>query len=69
MSGETFEYRCSLCEQICIGSKAAEAFAHEEAKRLWGRDGHAADMDIICEDCFQEMQRAGFIPSESEKTH
>lgn len=31
--------------------------AHKEAEELFGRDGHASDMAIVCDDCFQEMAK------------
>lgn len=59
---ETFEYVCKGCHQTFTGTREADERAHAEAKRLFGRDGHAPDMDIVCDDCFQSMKRGGYLP-------
>lgn len=48
-------YICAHCKGEFLFSIGGDERAHEEAKELWGEDGHATDMDIVCDDCFKEF--------------
>ena len=50
----TVKYTCAHCGGTFTSERPDEE-AHEEAKQLWGRDGRAPDMAVICEVCFQQM--------------
>lgn len=56
------KYRCEHCKGEFDSTDEADSRAHAEAKRLWGKDGHAPGMAIICDDCFKQMRDAGFVP-------
>jgi hypothetical protein len=41
--------------------------AHAEAVENFGRDGHAEDMAIVCDDCFQRMTDEQPLPTTRRK--
>jgi DNA-directed RNA polymerase subunit RPC12/RpoP len=52
-------YVCAACGGEFKHGRSDED-AHQEALRDFGRDGHADDMEIVCDDCYRAMrQRAG----------
>ena len=48
------EYTCSMCRQT-FDKGWSDDEANAEAVILFGRDGHASDMEIVCDDCWNKM--------------
>ena len=51
------DYTCSMCHGTFEMGWDDED-AHAEAKELFGRDGHASEMAIVCDDCFNKLNGA-----------
>ena len=52
---EADQYRCADCGGVFTTGRSDDE-AHAEAVRDFGRDGHADDMEVVCEDCYQQMR-------------
>lgn len=49
------EYVCAACGGRFECVEDDDERANDEARRLFGRDCQADDMEIVCDDCFREM--------------
>ena len=49
-------YTCAECGGT-FDTGRPDAEAHAEARDLWGVDGHAPGMVVVCDDCYREIRR------------
>lgn len=56
------EYRCTVCNEIFEYVKEWKEKAYEEAKKLFGHTPNDKPMDIVCDDCWKDLQVKGIIP-------
>lgn len=49
-------FTCASCGASIVVTAETNARAHAEAKRDYGRDGRAADMSVICDDCYKAFK-------------
>lgn len=54
------QYRCELCSgtfDFCDDAEWSQADAERESQSMWGKSVSEPDMAIVCDDCFNMLNR------------